>query len=174
MAVPAKWGAKFVVQDDRGFRANVRINAYLPHIDTTTTTLATVESDISAIGTAVQGITNAKVVSTGFFAEWDLAQEPSSETGTYQLVQQKASLLFGDGNVSRQRMLLPAPIDGLFLTTSQDNLIVVDPTAAGLAALQTAVNAVFNSTSGGQTFAQFFGGQLVQGKARRRRVLQGA
>jgi hypothetical protein len=174
MAVPARFGAKFVIQDDRGFRSNVRINAYLPHIDTVTTPLDTVYTDVAAIGTALAAMTNAKVVSTGFFATFDIAQEPSSETGTYQLVEQKAALLFGDGNTLKERIEIPAPIDGLFLTTTQDNLVVVDPTAATLTAFQAAVGALFNSPTGGVLMSQFFGGQLVGGKPRRRRVLQGA
>lgn len=173
MAVPARQVLNLVIQDDRGFRSHLRMVGFQPDISTAAAALHAVYTNMAGIGTAIAAMTNAKVVSTGFGFEFDIAQEPSSETGTYQLVSQGAHLLFGDGNTTKLSVTIPAPIDGLFLTTTQDNLIVVDPSAATLTAFQTAAAGL--STPGGGTWgAQFFGGQLRSQKPRRRRVLQGA
>lgn len=173
-AVPARFGTRFVVQDDRGFKANMVIAGFLPDISTVTTTLATTFTDTAAIGTALAAMSNAKIVETGFFADFDIAQEPSSETGTYQLVSQKAHLLFGDGTTLKNSLSVPAPKDSLFLTSTQDNLIVVNPASSLVTNLQAAVGTLLNSPSGGVLFSQFFGGQMRATKPRRRRVLQGA
>jgi hypothetical protein len=73
---------------------------------------------------------------------------------------------------------VPAPKDGLFLTSADNNLIVVNPAATILTNFQSALTnsgtGIFGTPRGGSAFAQFFGGQLVEGKPRRRRVLQGA
>lgn len=173
MPTPARLTFKYQAQDDRGFRALMRINALIGDILGGTTTLAAIGTDAANIGTALAAMTNAKIVETGFSVEFDIAQEPTTETGTYQLVNQGAHLTFGDGIISKEFLTIPAPRDNLFLTTSQDNLIVVNPAAANLVALQTAT-AGLASPADGQVFAQFFGGQLRSQKPRRRRVLQGA
>ena len=173
MATPARVSLNFVVQDNRGFKALVKIRAHYDDILTSTETIGTVSTDVGAVGTAVAAMTNAKVVSTGFSTEWDIAQEPSSETGSYELVIQGAHMQFGDGAGLREYITIPAPKDTLFLTTGQDNLIVVNPASSLITALQTAAGN-FNTPGDGVVFAQFFGGQLREGKPRRRRVLQGA
>lgn len=173
MATPGKATFLFTIQDDRGFKARVGINSYYPDLTAAVIHLNTLVADVGTVGTAVQAATNAKVVSTGFAIHWDEAQEPTSETGTYQLVEQGAHLLFGDGTTLRQQLVIPAPVDAMFLTTTQDNLVVVDPASSQVTGLQTAM-APFSSAAGGVVFSQFFGGQLRSQKPRRRRVLQGA
>ena len=172
-AVPARTNWKFEVQDNRGFKASVSFIGFIADLSTAAATLATQQAAVAALGTALQAATNAKVVSTGFGFEFFIAQEPSTETGTYQLVNQKAHLLFGDGNGLKESVSIPAPKDGLFLTSSQDDLIVVNPASTLLTAIQTAT-ANIGSPSGGVYGSQFFGGQLRAQKPRRRRVLQGA
>ena len=173
MATPARVSLNFVLQDDRGFKALVKIRAHDDDILTSTAVLGAFATSVGAVGTAVQAMTNAKVVATGFSTEWDVAQEPSTETGTYQLVIQGAHMQFGDGAGLREFLTMPAPKDTLFLTSGQDNLIVVNPAASILTALQSSTSS-FNTPGDGIVFAQFFGGQLREGKPRRRRVLQGA
>jgi len=173
MATPARASLNFVVQDDRGFKALVKIRAHIDDILTSTSVLGTFATDVGSVGTAVAAMTNAKVVSTGFSTEWDLAQEPSTETGTYQLVIQGAHMQFADGAGLREYITIPAPKDTLFLTSGQDNLIVVNPASSLVTGLQTAASN-FNTPGDGVVFAQFFGGQLREAKPRRRRVLQGA
>lgn len=174
MPTPARCSLNFVVQDNRGFRALARVNAHVDDIlATMVTDLGDFATAVAGVGTAIGNMTNAKIVSTGFSFEFDIAQEPSSETGTYQLVQQGARLNFGDGKTQTAHLTIPAPKDSLFLTSASENLIVVNPAASILTALQTATN-VFNTADDGIVFSQFFGGQLREGKPRRRRVLQGA
>lgn len=173
MPTPARLTFKYLAQDDRGFRALMRINALIGDILTGTTTLASIGTAAASIGTAVQACTNAKIVETGFSITFDYAQEPTTETGTYQLVNQGAHLEFGDGRISKEFLTIPAPVDAMFLTTSQDNLIVVNPASSQITGLQSATSG-FASIGDGTVFAQFFGGQLRAQKPRRRRVLQGA
>lgn len=173
MATPARINLNYVVQDDRGFKARTRITAHADDILTLATTVGAFSTNVGAVGTAVQAGTNAKVVSTGFSVEWDIAQEPSSETGTYQLVIQGAHMTFGDGAGLKEFFTMPAPKDTLFLSSGADNLIVVNPASGIVTGLQSAASA-FNTAGDGVVFAQFFGGQLREGKPRRRRVLQGA
>jgi len=173
MATPSRVNLNFVVQDNRGFKARQRITAHVDDIETVSADLATFLGDVGAVGTALQAMTNAKVVSTGVSFEWDIAQEPSSETGVYQLVIQGAHLNFGDGAGLAEFLTIPAPKDALFLTSASENLIVVNPAATILTSLQSATSN-FNTVGDGVVFAQFFGGQLREGKPRRRRVLQGA
>lgn len=172
-AIPARVTLNFIAQDDRGFRARIKILSFIPDISVAAEQLHTAASQAGAVGTALQAATNAKIVSTGFGYDFDIAQEPSSETGTYQLVNQGAHLTFGDGTVLKEFLTIPAPVDSMFLTTTQDNLIVVDPTSTAITGLQTAL-APFPSPAGGVVFSQFFGGQLRAQKPRRRRVTQGA
>jgi hypothetical protein len=172
-AVPARYDWNFVAQDDRGFKALMRMVGYLSDISSSTAVLGALFTSVAAMGTALQAATNAKIVSTGFSFDFDLAQEPTTETGTYQLVEQKAHCTFGDGTVLREFLSIPAPKDGLFLTTSQDNLIVVNPASSLITAIQAA-GANLGTPSGSTWGQQFFGGQLRATKPRRRRVLQGA
>lgn len=174
VAVPARVSADFVVQDDRGFKANVRATGYIPDVSADSSLVSAVYTRIAAIGTALAACTNAKIVQSGMSWEWSIAQEPATESGTYELVIQKARLNWGDGTVLRSHTSVPAPVDALFLAASSENLIVVNPASTQLTGLQTAINAFLVSPAGEGIASQFFGGQLVQGKPRRRRVLQGA
>lgn len=173
MATVARYTWHFIVQDNRGFRANVRMVGFDADISTDTTTFMGAFTAAGAMGTALAAATNAKVVESGFDLAFDIAQEPSSETGTYQLVSQGAHNIFGSGGVQKEFMTIPAPKDAIFLTTSQDKLIVVDPASSLIAAIQSA-GANLPTSDGGHWGAQFFGGQLRAQKPRRRRVLQGA
>lgn len=174
MAVPFRSTYRFVIQDNRGFKAQVVLVGNGADISADLTPTNTHQANVAAIGTALAAMTNAKVVSTGWGYEFDIAQEPSSETGTYQLVTEKAHCTFGDGNTLKEFASIPAPKDALFLTGGSDNLIVVNPAASILTAFQTATQAEIGTASGGFWGAQFFGGQLRAVKPRRRRVLQGA
>jgi hypothetical protein len=173
VATPARLSINLVVQDDRGFKARVRFVTFDPDVSANGNLISGEFSAVAALGAAVQAFTNAKVVSTGFGWDFDLAQEPTSETGTYQLVQDKAILTFGDGSTLKNHVFIPAPVDAAFETTTQDNLIVIKPGASVVTGLQSAMSA-FNTPSGGVYGSQFFGGQYVGRKPRRRRVLQGA
>lgn len=172
-AVPAIQFYDFDVQDDRGFRARVRILGFTTDVSTDAALVSGEYTIAAGIGTALQAMTNAKVVRSSFGFAYQIAQEPSTETGTYQLVQDKAVLTFGDGTILKEHLYVPAPKDALFLTTSQDNLIVVNPASSLVTGMQTATNTV-PSPAGGTIFSQFFGGQYQGKKSRRRRVLQGA
>lgn len=178
MATPANVSYDFEIQDNRGFRSTLSFNAFSVDIDTEAAAVSDLAAATEALGTAVQALTNAKVVRTGFSMNFDYAQEPSSETGVYELVIQKARLQGGDGAGGFMTASIPAPKDALFLTSADNNLIVVNPAAGILTALQAALvhttPGMFPTPRGGSVFAQFFGGQLVEGKPRRRRVLQGA
>lgn len=178
MTVPAEASYDFVLQDNRGFRSAVRINGMVIDASASALTIAQAFAVISTSGiaTALQAMSNAKIISQGFSIRYDFAQEPSTETGTYELVQQKARLNFADGAITRSFLDLPAPVDALFLTSGQDNLVVVNPASSLITNLQTATAAThaFASRGQGTIFSQFFGGQLVQGKPRRRRVIQGS
>lgn len=174
MATPARAVVTLVIQDNRGFKARIQLVGHDTDISSDLTPLGTHQANVAAIGTAIAAMTNAKVVSTGFGYEFDIAQEPSSETGTYQLVNQQAHLTFGDGTGLKEFLSIPAPKDSLFLTSASENLIVVNPSASILTALQSAAGAELVSPAGGAWGSQFFGGQLRSQKPRRRRVLQGA
>ncbi|HWU41724.1 MAG TPA: hypothetical protein VN203_29050, partial [Candidatus Acidoferrum sp.] len=65
MATPARVSLNFVVQDNRGFKALVKIRAHYDDILTSTETIGTVSTDVGAVGSALAAMTNAKVVSTG-------------------------------------------------------------------------------------------------------------
>lgn len=171
-AVPARVSVNLVLQDNRGFKARCRFIAFDPDVSTDANLISDAFTNAAAVGAAVAGMSNAKVVATGFAWDFDIAQEPASETGTYQLVQDKAVLTFGDGTVLKSHGIIPAPRDALFLTTSQDNLIVVDRASSELSALQSAL-AHYVSPAGGVVGSQFFGGQYQGHRSRRRRVLQG-
>lgn len=199
-AFPANIAAVAVVQDKQGFKANVRINLFAADLsvggssnigtaDLQTLVLLATQATTSIFAT-LQAMTNAKIVRQGLQIDFNYAQEPTTESGTYELVTQKAKLNFGDGAGGFSHIEIPAPIDGLFETTSQDDLIVINPASAALTAFRNAFNAtndvsqgalsastfnLLNLTPRGGTYgAQFFGGQLTSGKPRRRRVLQGA
>lgn len=174
MTTPANYKVTMEFQDNRGFRANVVLNGYVPDITSGTTTIPTVQAEAIAVATAVANMSNAKLIRTGFAFDYDYAQEPSTETGTYQLVQQKARLQGGDGNGGFMSISIPAPKDAIFLTSADNNLIVVDPTSALVTAFQAAASAGVETPRGGGPFTQFFGGQLREDKPRVRRVLQGA
>jgi len=178
MATPANVTLMYTIQDNRGYRANVQFNEFISDIEGSVEALGDIHTGSVAVGTALQALTNAKVVKSGWSYSYDYAQEPSSETGVYELVIQKAGLQGGDGAGGFMRAAIPAPKDALFLTTADNNLIVVNPAAGILTALQAALlnsaTGQFPTPRGGSAFAQFFGGQLVEGKPRRRRVLQGA
>lgn len=176
-AVPANIEVGMVVQDKQGFRSNVRITGFNPDLSVDGNTLSSQLGNYLALAAAVQAMTNAKIVKISFGYSFDYAQEPSSESGTYELVIQKAKLRGGDGMGGFSATEIPAPKDGLFLTSGQDNLIVVNPSSALLTTATTGFLATAQSLPsprGGSQFQQFFGGQLVQGKPRRRRVVQGA
>lgn len=174
MATPSIVEFLYIAQDDRGFRSRIRLVGYDPDITVGATTIVTFLANVAAVGALIGNMTNAKIVKTGAAFAFDIAQEPTTEAGTYQLVQQAAILEFGDGNTGKERLSIPAPRDNLFLSAGQDNLIVVNPAAASLTALQAGLSGVLLTTTGGSWGSQFFGGQLRQGKPRRRRVLQGA
>jgi hypothetical protein len=173
MTVPANLALHFVVQDNRGFKANVKVSAFDVDVSADGVTVETFYGEVASVITALQAMTNAKVVKAGFGWSFDYAQEPSTETGTYELVVQKAKLLGGDGAGAFMSVEIPAPKDALFLTSADNNLIVVNPTASGITGFQTSL-AGFATARGGAPFSQFFGGQLIGAKPRRRRVLQGA
>lgn len=179
MPTPANVSLIMEFQDNRGFRATVRIpSLFSADITSTGVVLDDIWSASNAVFAAVQAMSNAKLIKAGWQFDALYAQEPSSETGVYQLVIDKAKLNGGDGNGGFQHIEIPAPKDALFETTTQDNLIVVNPGAGILTTFQGTLNhataGMFATPRGGSAFAQFFGGQLVQGKPRRRRVLQGA
>lgn len=178
MAVPANVSLSYVVQDNRGFKAQVRFEMFIADASASATPVSDIITGASAVGAALRAMSNAKVVQNGFGIDYIYAQEPTSESGTYQLVQQKARLEGGDGRGGFMSAQVPAPKDAIFLTTASEKLIVVDPAATTLVALQAALNSagagIFPTARGGSSFAEFFGGQLIEGKPRRRRVLQGA
>lgn len=198
MAVPANISLIAEFQDNRGFRAITRINLFQGDISDIGTgsffgnwsifTLYTLAASGSgSILGALAAMSNSKVIKQAIQIDLNYAQEPSSETGTYQLVQDKAHLEFGDGRGGFSSLSVPAPKDGLFLTTADNNLVVVDPTSSLLTAFQTALAATtsqaliglqtegpLNKTArGGSYGSQFFGGQYLGKKSRTRRVLQG-
>lgn len=178
VAVPANVSYDFEFQDNRGFRALLRVNAFDADISADAATVGDVYTGTAAIGTALQAMSNAKIVRTSVSYAFDIAQEPSSETGTYELVTQKAHLEGGDGNGGFMAASVPAPKDALFLTSADNNLIVVNPAASILTAFQSALThtnpGIYPTPRGGSSFALFFGGQLREAKPRRRRVLQGS
>jgi hypothetical protein len=174
VAVPATINFVYEVQDVEGFKALLRVVTWDPDVSADALTVGDIYTAGAALGTAVQGMTNAKVVRSSFSYIYDIAQEPSSETGQYRLVTQKAHLTGGDGMGTYMSVSVPAPKDSLFLTTSEDNLIVVNPASTALTAFQTACAGLPTTPRGGEPFAQFFGGQLRGVKPRVRRVLQGA
>lgn len=172
-AVPANQSVDMVFQDNRGFKALVRINGYQPDLSADGVPLNTYYGQVTAIASATAALSNTKLVRIAFGWSYDYAQEPSTETGTYELVIQKARLRGGDGVGGVMYTDIPGPKDSIFITSGSDNLIVVNPASSLIAAFQTACNALF-TPRGGTSYAQFNGGQLVQGKPRVRRVVQGA
>lgn len=182
-AVPANFYIDMTFQDTQGFRSQARIAFF--EVDLSGATAALV-SDMyaysAAVTAAVAAASNAKLVRQNTSFDWGYAQEPTTETGMYELVTQKAHLDGGDGNGGFMKLEIPAPKDALFLapsTPSQDKNVVVNPGSSLLTAIQSALaNSSLtwspSTARGGKPFSQFFGGQLIQAKARRRRVLQGA
>lgn len=172
-AVPANSPITLEFQDNRGFRAVTRISGFLADISIDATTVGTVYTAVVGIASAVAAMSNTKLIRIGFGWDFDYAQEPSSESGTYELVQQKARLQGGDGAGGFQAISIPGPKDALFLTSGDNNLIVVNPASSLLTAFQAALAGNVITPRGGSSFSQFFGGQLVSGKTPVRRVLQG-
>ena len=180
VAVPATQFVSMEFQDKQGFRATTRVDAmFNPDIPIDATTLATIYGGLNGIAAATAAMSNAKLVGVTIGYRYGIAQEPTTETGVYELVIQKAHLEGGDGAGAFESISVPAPKDALFLTSGQDNMIVVNPAAtilSGGSGFQHAftVGGVNNSARGGTVFSLFFGGQIREGKPRRRRVLQGA
>jgi hypothetical protein len=175
VSVPTNESFNFVVQDNKGFRANVRFNGFNGDISSDSGTLAGIYDQVAAVITALAAATSAKVVKAGYSFDFDYAQEPTTDTGLYPLVIQKAHLKGGDGAGGFMSVDIPAPVAGMFYPagSGQDSLVVVNPASTNLTNLLTAVSGSLTTPRGGDVFSQFFGGQLVEGKARRRRVLQG-
>jgi len=173
MATPANFDLTFTIQDNRGFRSLASFRSFIPDIESTGEVLDDIWTGVDGVRVAVAAMSNAKVVGVDFGYKYAIAQEPTSETGVYELVQQKAKLQGGDGNGGFMSVEIPAPKDALFLTTASENLVVVNPAASILTAMQSSLT-VMTTARGGHPFQLFFGGQLVEGKPRRRRVLQGA
>lgn len=174
VAVPANFAIDLEFQDNRGFRARTTINQFEADISTDANVVSADYTVVLATAGAVAAMSNAKLVKIGFRYDFDYADEPSSETGTYQLVQQKARMTGLDGRGGFNAISIPAPKDTLFLTSADNNLVVVNPASSLVTDLQTALAAgPYTTPRGGAVFAQFMGGQLVGGKPRRRRVLQG-
>lgn len=201
MATPANISLVIEYQDDKGFRALQRVNLFAADISDSgpsnirAMTLDAIWNLFFNGATSVAGtlalMSNAKQVRQGIQIDVNYAQEPTSESGMYQLVTQKAKLNWGDGVGGFNHFEVPAPVDSLFLPEpgsgmSQDALLVVNPASSLLSNFQTAIagsfaqGAVaaisvgpFTTPRGGHYGSQFFGGQLAQGKPRRRRVLQG-
>lgn len=178
MATPANVDYVYEIQDNRGFRALVRFSMFTPDMDTDATVVSDVATGVEAVGTTLAACTNAKIVKMGVVYGLNYAQQPSSETGVYQLVVEKARLEGGDGNGGFMSASIPAPKDALLLSSADNNLVVVDPAAGILTNLRNALahsnTGLYPTARGGNVFAQFYGGQLVEAKPRRRRVLQGA
>lgn len=195
MTVPANIEVSAEFQDNRGFRSNATIHLFTPALDTgaglfdvSVGSLWTfyMNGATSVLG-ALAAMSNAKVIRQSIAIHANYAQEPTSETGEYQLVQDKARLEFGDGLGGFASLSVPAPKDALFLTSSQDNLIVVNPASSLVTALQAAFTTSITQAAigavpgllpsgtprGGTWGAQFFGGQYQGHRSRRRRVLQG-
>jgi hypothetical protein len=198
MAVPANIRISAVLQDNRGFKARVSFNLFTSDVSgnagsnpigvfTVASLYQLASQATTGVTSVLQSMSNAKVVETSIQLDYSYAQEPSSETGEYQLVIQKAKLNFGDGNGGFAHLEVPAPVDSLFLTGGTDNMIVIDPTSSLITNLSTAFSrsvtqAAVSATTQtlatltprlGTWGAQFFGGQLVEGKPRVRRVLTG-
>lgn len=178
VAVPGNLKVTMEFQDNRGYRAITIANTFIADLTgagAAGATLADIWAATAAFSAAVAAASNSKLVRVGWGLDADYAQEPTSETGVYELVTQKARLDFGDGAGGFMHMSVPAPKDALFLTSADNNLIVVNPAAGILTAIQAAGAGLVGAPPRGGTWgAQFFGGQLVQGKPRIRRVLQGA
>lgn len=189
--VPCTGGMIAEIQDQSGQHSTIRVNfAYTPDIATDATNFWSVISLYQMFGTLLnpnnandvarnlQALTNAKIVRLGFIIDSDWAGEPTSESGTYKYVQSKASTHWMDGAGGKQSMAIPAPVDGLFLT-GLGMQTVIDPTTftGGTGHLlynfqhELATLGALTPT-GGVWGAQFFGGQLVQGKPPRRRRIQ--
>lgn len=175
-AVPSNFKITCEFQDNRGFRALADINLYVPDISADAAVVSAKYTYVAGVAAALALASNSKLIRVTFAYSFDYAQEPSTETGTYELVIQKARLNGGDGNGGFMRVSIPAPKDTLFLTTADANLVVVNPASTLVTGLQAALAASgdYPTPRLGASFAQFFGGELVQGKPRRRRVLQGA
>jgi len=133
------------------------------------------------VAAAVAAKSAAKLIRFGWQYDTNYAQEPSPDTVVYPLVRQKARLEFGDNLGGFQSLSIPAPISTLFESTTQDNLIVVNP--ASVATIQSTAQALLTSAGYGSPrgvpstatgYAGFYGGQLVNSKPPVRRVLQGA
>lgn len=176
MPVPANTKITLEFQDNRGYRANLVVNGFEPDISADPNTVGGLYTEVAAVAAAVALASNSKLVKVGWGYDFDYAQEPATETGVYELVMQKARLNGGDGAGGFQHMSIPAPQDALFLTSADNNLVVVNPAASKITAIQAALagTSLALTPRGGFSFQQFFGGQLVEGKPRVRRVLQGA
>jgi len=177
VATPANFSINLTFQDIQGFKSLTRINAFLPDVESTGEVLDDIWTDVHTISAAVAAMSNAKLVKIEFGYSADWAQEPTSESGQYRLVIQKARMEGGDGAGGFQSIQVPAPVDALFLTTTQDNLIVVNPASSLLTTGGTGFIASLTALTtprGGHPFQQFFGGQLVNDNPRVRRVKQGS
>ena len=189
--IPGRAAYLIEIQDITGQRARLQFNVedtpdYQVAPDTFfQQTLGTAMQNVYSKGavadvvTAVAALTNAKVVRAGLLITADWASEPTSESGKNIYVQTKASLNFIDGFGGKNRVLIPAPVDGLFLAgVGMQNVVNPALSLAGgggiIGALQTAlVRGTPLTANGGSYGAQFEGGQLIQGKAPRRRRIQG-
>lgn len=179
-AVPATFTLTMTFQDLQGFRSQTRIRAYLNDISTSTTVLGDMYAVATAVNAKVAAASNAKLIHTSMGQEWGWAQEPITESGKYELTRQKARIQGGDGAGAFMSMEIPAPVDALFFSGSltQDNLIVVNPASTSWTNLQSAIVTAsgtfqLDTARGGHPFSQMFGGQLIEDKPARRRVLQG-
>ena len=173
MATPANFSINLTFQDIQGFKALARFNAFLPDVESTGEILDDIWTNVHTVASAAAAMSNAKLVKIEFGYSADWAQEPTSESGQYRLVIQKARLEGGDGAGGFMSVQIPAPQDTIFLSSTQDNLIVVDPADSLVVALQTALTAL-TTPRGGHPFQQFFGGQLQNDNPRVRRVKQGS
>jgi len=177
-AVPATLIVVAEFQDLQGFRSKTEVRSFLNDLSTS----GNLFSDVYAVATAITAklalASNAKLIRQSFSVIWGWAQEPTTSSGKYELVQNKARLQGGDGAGGFMSMEIPAPADAMFLTSGQDNLVVVNPASTIITNLQAAITTAIgtfqmDTPRGGHPFQQFFGGQVQNAKAPRRRVLQG-
>jgi hypothetical protein len=182
-ATPIDIWINIETQDQAGFRANSRLNVgYLPDGTISTAVVGDLINEVfangaSSVAGAFAAMTNAKVVRVSIGFDMDWATEPTGESGSYKYVITKARALYEDGKGEKEVLSIPAPKDSLFLTGTGMQT-TLDPTNTSLVGSTSLPHYVglygpWTTARGGTWGAQFFGGQLVNGKPRRRRVNQG-
>jgi hypothetical protein len=177
MATPSEISVNAVMQDTNGYKSLVVVR--FPWLDLSinngpTDVLFSLYGPAQTYFSALQALSNAKIVEESYVMTFNKAQRPTNSPALYPNVNQRALGRFGNSTGLTAHVSVPAPVAGMFVSSPPDAGLVINPTGTNVPAWIAAVEALTAVTTGTALLNEFNGGQLVGGKPRRRRVVLGS